>query len=105
MKYILAIKHLENLGNGDIKPININHGICQALGDLLGEETEMQGILAPIFKSWRHFSGNTAFPVPHPKEGAYRGFYVKVDKWDPKTEYGALRLELCLFIADELKKL
>lgn len=81
-----------------------DYGICVNLEE--GWQLEEGGyldvdyFLQPCFKTWRHFSGDYAYPVPSPyASDKYAASYVyytthKEDMWNPEHPYGSLRLDL-----------
>lgn len=96
----LVIDHLRKLGNKKISPINDYTGICHEL-DLKFGIAEHR--LIDYFRKWLKYSGDSKFPIKiyhrHPQFS-----YIEIrDKWR-KTKYSELRLELCLFLADEIEK-
>ena len=61
--------------------------------------------LISYFVTWKHFSGNGAFPIPDLHTGSITIFYDSKDEgtmW--QGEYGALRRELLDHIIKQLKQ-
>lgn len=85
-------------------PADNTQGICFAAHYELGfgiveEEANFEELLTDVMCSWPKSSGSLNFPVPGVEGKGYIASYVdfrrtKGDMWDPKTEYGRLRLEL-----------
>ena len=102
------IGHLENLGLGLAQPIAKQYGICHEMRMLAAVEiwphtkTEIDSLL----RQWDKFSGNDKYPVPHDgydcPEHAFN--YAESEMWDSSTQYGRDRMELCLFLADQMRK-
>ena len=67
------------------------------------ERTECADEWFAAVKSWKHFSGNTSFPVPHPKHHAVAAYGTTLNKWIGR--YGASRRSLARHLAREFKKL
>lgn len=80
---------------GDI-PLR-NYGICANLDERVN--LDLDYFLSPCFRTWKHFSGDYAFPVPSPyasnKYSASDVYGTHVDDmWNPEHPYGSLRLDL-----------
>lgn len=70
---------------------------------MLGYTLTINDNLVVLFKEWSKFSGNYAYPVPHPyldpKEAFHRG-----NLWG-RDEYGDNRRELAAFLAKRFREL
>ena len=89
----------------DHGPKDVSQGICTAVAHVLGHDTifgvdeDMDDLMLEIMSTWPKNSGSMNFPVPGTNGKSYIASYVdfrdhKRSMWDPKTEYGCLRLEL-----------
>lgn len=96
-----VVNHLRLLGKGKILPENIRCGICS---EILHKEG--LNLYAFDFSLWPKFSGDLHFPIPGCKginSEEYYYFEYKTDKWGD-NQYGDLRRELCLWLADYFEK-
>lgn len=99
---IEMIEHLEALGRGEIDPSDISEGICYEIKNKFGYRNAIH--IDYFAQLWPKYSGDSLFPVPCPVGGKPHLRYNKTnDLWN--TKYGALRRELCLFIAERMRKL
>ena len=58
------------------------------------------------FKDWPHYSGDPLYPIPsgnHIRPCIYYELVTR-SKWDPKTNYGRLRLDLLDWLIQEFEK-
>ena len=95
------IMHLRKLASREVRPEYDVLGICSEVTDIFGIEGEL-GIMSH-FMSWKEFSGDINYPVPHFKHISPKLAYrLRKNMWD--GEYGAARKRLCLHIANELEK-
>lgn len=92
--------HLEQLGKGEIQPNKIGFGICYEVDCVAGEYLDE---VRALMTEWPRYSGNTFFPVPHPEYGAAFGYSDAKSEWED-DEYGDSRRELCLWLADEIRR-
>lgn len=79
-------------------------GLCMAVANAAGyahvhENLELDDLLHELMVSWPKATGSSDFPVPGTDGQSYLAAYVdrrtnRESLWDPKTEYGRLRLEL-----------
>lgn len=95
--------HLRKLGNREIKPKNSNVGICSELSNKF-DVYNVVTFIDKRTKTWPKFTGYFGYPIPHSKYNASMAFQMLANLWDARTTYGKDRLELCLHIADVLKK-
>lgn len=110
--YEKVLRSLRCLAEGD-EPIALLDGICSNLDDLTGREPDLtanilgQDIVATFSKGWKHHSGEGWYPVPHRDyPGAPMDALGEADNiWDPKTEYGYLRRDLCGYVAEKLEEI
>lgn len=89
-------------------PFDPSEGICSNLvranpSLCAWQSKETDAHLANVWRDWSKFSGDLRFPIPSGKIGvsAKEAYYAGEnyrDKWDPATEYGALRIELLDFL-------
>ena len=105
-KYQLKIIQcgLYALKAGDI-PLRYS-GICTNLEKIANIDVDY--FLKPCFRTWEHFSGNKAFPVPDPESDEYSAVEVYCtthtdDMWNPEHPYGSLRLDLLEHLIRECK--
>lgn len=107
-------KHLKQLGEGKVLPSQSRYGICDEVYYKFGDPLGDTKILYKYFKTWDKFSGSLRFPVStcavYDSKGyiSFEGkghfeYVVLDDKWGD-NEYGDLRRDLCLHIAEEMKK-
>lgn len=85
-------------------PVDHTQGLCFAVAHVLGidievDESEYDDLLLGSMSTWPKSSGSINFPVPGTNGKGYVANYIdfrrsKENMWDPKTEYGRLRLEL-----------
>ena len=56
-------------------------------------------------EEWPEFSGDRAYPVPHPDESPERAFNLASteDMWSPGSAYGAARLRLLDWLIAQLE--
>lgn len=79
-------------------------GICHAVMHALGNESPaddipVENLLEKVIATWPKTTGSIIFPVPGTNGKSYIACFVdsrrgKENMWDPKTEYGRLRLAL-----------
>ena len=74
-------------------------GICSTV--TLGAQSpevrlERLNLLTGLMEKWPEFSGDRAYPVPHPIESPDKAFYLASaeEMWSPVSAYGAARLRL-----------
>lgn len=96
------VNYLRELGREEREVPEVARGIC---GNLLDEyEYEVR---SSVFAMWPKFSGDRRFPVPSTDSSltAEQMFSVFSDAEDLWTgEYGQLRKDLCLWLADYYEK-
>ena len=82
-----ALIHIRTNG-----PKDPSVGICAAIEDYSLDRK----MLNRHFKNWPHFTGDTAYPVPHPTLDPRLGYRLSSvdEKWSPNHPYGATRLDL-----------
>lgn len=102
-----VIAAVQELLNGNIK--HKRWGICGNLRMLLPNYIVAayleEACLDACFRAWLKYSGNIAFPIPDPAGGSVQDIYEGTDdKWKEGSAYTALRIELCHFIIDYLKR-
>lgn len=95
-------KSLIKLKSIHIQQTNPESGICYILQEIISNSEfpeyslTMGGFLIEhCFYSWEHFSGHTAYPVPHPTQlpkDAFKQAAVHETMWE--GEYGELRKNL-----------
>lgn len=88
----------------DNGPKDPYEGLCMAVANAAGhghpiENLELDMLLDELMQSWPKATGSLNFPVPGTDGQDYLAAYLdrranKESLWDPKTEYGRLRLEL-----------
>ena len=80
-------------------------GICNAV--ILSPEfrSGCMKLLLDLMEEWPEFSGNRAYPVPHPSENPDKAFYLVFaeDMWGPGSAYGAARLRLLDWLIAQLE--
>lgn len=86
----MALERLNNLKNAD-NPSGT--GLCNTALSNLSSPTQEK-----LFRSWEHFSGNSAFPVPASEilgvSGAVKTYYNNSGMYNKNTEYGRMRYKL-----------
>ena len=93
------------LKDGDI-PFR-DYGICANLAERVNLDVDY--FLQLCFRTWEHFSGDYAYPVPSPyASNKYSASDVyetthKDDMWNPEHPYGSLRLDLLEHLIRECK--
>ena len=62
-------------------------------------------LLKDLMEQWPEFSGDRAYPVPHPSERPDMAFDLTSaeDKWNPGNAYGAARLRLLDWLISRLE--
>lgn len=100
MNNLEIAEHLLALSNGEIEPKNINKGICNELGELIGTCAASM-LIAKYAKIWENWSGSEIYPVPHDRFDPKVAFANHIDKW-ANDEYGDSRRALCKHIAQEI---
>lgn len=100
-----AIDLLRALGTGAAYPRNTIYGICAEIKRLEGAclitQNAVEHICDHMMQLWPKYSGNRIYPVPHPTKTPVKAFIHTDNLWIGK--YGALRKELCLWLADQLE--
>ena len=97
----IILPKLTSLKEG-VKPNSVRLGICDALEAEIcrsgqrGLGGELASILRLGFRSWDHFSGSVAYPVPATDKNfnAATTFIELNNLWDRRTKYGKLRYPL-----------
>lgn len=58
-----------------------------------------------LMAQWPKHSGDDLYPVPHPTMSPCDAWcdVNNTDRWDPETEYGRNRRELCAYLATRLR--
>ena len=102
-----VIAAVQQLLDGNIP--NRNHGICYNVKRFcVGIESELVLFcLHDVAELWPKYSGDSCYPVPDPSGDDHDPVYVyqtTLDEWEEGTAYTALRIELCRFIIDYLKR-
>lgn len=77
------------------------YGICSALSK--------GSLFLHYAHRWARFSGDMAYPVPHPEYAPRPAYAHAVAKgglsfWDKRTEYGRARWELLDFVINQLEQ-
>lgn len=89
------IAHLRALGNSEITPIDLDHGVCAEIYNMYGVT-----VPAKIYEKWTECSNSSSNPVRCApslfNKGKYNG---GINHWD-NDEYGDNRRRLCLWLAD-----
>lgn len=90
----------------DTKGSGCRWGLCAEL-DLADDYDE--GLIDSLFKTWEHFSGSVAYPVPRPEKpgdpkAARVAFEVMRHEGKFIGEYGELRLGLARHLLKDLSK-
>lgn len=101
-KVIGAVKQLLD---GDIP--DIAQGICGNVRMLCGEthHYNVTHLLHYVAKEWPKFSGVTCYPVPSPSGSSpSTEYHFTTNEWVVGSLYTALRIELCHFVIDYLKR-
>lgn len=117
------INWFEGLADGSIKPFDNEFGLCSQIDDIYGDYMTDEFIgecydlidMDDLYASWDKFSGRHCYPVPAPicedaveditcPEGVY-DYYMNNDLNMWEGAYGDLRKDLCLHVANELRKL
>jgi hypothetical protein len=94
-----TIMLLRRLGKGSIIIDDPTEGICYAIKEELGPEAMIY--VMQFIKDWTGHSGDDMFPVPCPFGGNAKLRYTRTSSlWH--GEYGRLRKELALFLADKI---
>ena len=92
-----SILNLEQYIAGKFKPTNrykTTYGLC---GNVIDDHVDKD----KHFVSWKHFSGNTTYPV----EGNGTDYYNTAHRRnDRRTKFGKLRLDLAKHLLKELKR-
>ena len=102
-----VVSAMQQLLDGNIP--NRFHGICYNVKHLCGgiESGLVLLCLDDVAREWPKFSGDGTYPVPDPYSGEPDPelvYHDTVDEWEEGTAYTALRIELCRFIIDYLKR-
>ena len=103
-----VVSAVQELLNGNIP--NHSHGICHNVRQLCGDTYYYDHALfclGDVAELWPKFSGDSCYPVPDPYGGDPNpewAYHDTIDEWEEGTAYTALRLELCHFIVDYLKR-
>lgn len=93
----------EHLSTG----INPELGICYAVVrgvSSLAVRSGCLSLLLDLMEEWPEFSGDRAYPVPHPDESPDMAFdhASAEDMWSPGSAYGAARLRLLDWLIAQL---
>lgn len=102
-----VIAAVQQLLDGNIP--SRSHGICLNVKRLCGGDPHyhLLDCLHDVAEKWPKFSGNHHYPVPDPYEDDTEPDWIynaAIDEWEEGTAYTALRIELCHFIIDYLKR-
>lgn len=99
-----VIAHLKALADNKVQPLHVDNGLCIELDAVCGVG-ECSDLVYSAADSWKHFSGNPAFPIPDPcgKEEPSSQYCRAPDMWSPSSPYGALRRDLCRHVAKYLE--
>ena len=128
-KLLEIAAHLRKLGNKEIEPIRVTAGLCINLEKRFSESDEWF-LMSPssdfcFVDQWPKYSGDPYYPVPCPvelearitsqanyefddvntiHEACYDYYLEHGAGWNIDDPYGALRLELCLWIAEQIEE-
>ena len=105
-------KHLELLGKGKIKPKNKKLGLCAEVEVFCYRILKLSTRDALSYKRrtltlmsyWPKSTDNRNFPVPHPTYSSGIAYISVGSLWDRRTTYGKNRAELCLWLAEQIRK-
>lgn len=99
-----VICHLKALAANEVQPANLRLGLCYELFHVCKLPRPVR-IVAKAAKTWEHFSGRGAYPVPDPlyKDKLTYGYYTTLDIWSPNHPYGAMRRDLCRHVAEYIE--
>ncbi len=89
---LFTLTQLERVINNTMGTDDKTQGLCYyaSLGGL--------GVnLYTIFREWKHYSGYYHYPVPSP-DGAMEAYRSTINKYDRRTEYGKLRVDLAKYL-------
>lgn len=76
-------------------------GICLNLDQALTDRTvDAYDWIATHAKAWPEYSGDEAYPVPHPTCDPRDAFNDTENLWDTSTEYGRARYRLLDFLIE-----
>jgi hypothetical protein len=95
---------LEELAAGKRKPSSPFYGLCWEMVQLDFSVEIREFILIQLAPEWPKFSGDILFPIPHYKLPPIDAYVMTRNLWNPRTEYGRDRLELCGWLAKQLRK-
>ena len=96
-------KHLMRLGKCELLIADPECGICDELLHVFPEFVDDIPLFF-YFESWDKFSGDFKYPIKgFPSSSPRETYIITSDKW-ADDEYGDLRRDLCLHIAEEMKK-
>ena len=88
--------------------INPEFGICNAVVRGMSSLAVRSGclsLLLDLMEQWPEFSGDRAYPVPHPDKDPKMAFDLASPKemWSPESAYGAARLRLLDWLIAKLE--
>lgn len=98
-----VIEHLQALGEGSIKPMDVTEGICEELKAQFGYHIAYE-VVKPLMKDWSMFSGDEMFPVPDPDGVCPKLRFIKTKKNVWLGKYGSYRMALCLYLSGVLSR-
>lgn len=103
MNKLELIVHLRKLGNREILPDNTSCGLC---AELRLVDINLYYRLFDMVVEWPLFSGCSVYPVPSGNDEFNNwDIYDECDNhWEGDSQYIKNRLNLCLWLADELEK-
>lgn len=81
----ILLQQLKLIDPDKVDPVG---GICSNLG------CGIPSVFCYVATMWWKYSGNEAYPVPHPDLPAYEAYYKTSNIWDENTTYGKNRREL-----------
>ena len=106
LKNLKDLRHMvrEHLSTG----VDPELGICNAVtrGEASpGVRSGCLRLLSDLMEKWPEFSGDRAYPVPHPDESPDMAFDLASaeDMWSPGSVYGAARLRLLDWLIAQLE--